>query len=89
MYFAKKAHCVSQPGISLVFVANILKFHLVSSYIGCQGLRYGRSGHGRTTFLAENGFGWTTFLADYDFIFAGLFFSADHDDQRLSNNFDN
>ena len=48
-----------------------------------------RSGHGRTTFLAENGFGQTTFLADYDFVFAGSFFSADHDDQRLSNNINN
>ena len=36
--------------------------------------RYGRSGHGRTTFLAENGFGRTTFLADYYFFLPGHFF---------------
>ena len=46
--------------------------------VGMQGRRrrYGRSGHGRTTFLAENGFGRTTFLADYVFIsiFAVSFF---------------
>ena len=36
--------------------------------------RYGRSGHGWTTFLAKNGFGRTIFLADYDFFFAASFF---------------
>ena len=41
--------------------------------------RYGRSGHGRTTFLAENGFGRTIFLADYDFFFCRVIFSADLD----------
>ena len=60
---------------------------LISTFnVNCLGQgRRRRSSHGRTTFLAENGFGRITFLADYDF-FAGSFFSADHDDQRLSNN---
>ena len=31
--------------------------------------RYDRSGHGRTTFLTENGFGRTPFSAEYIFLF--------------------
>ena len=31
--------------------------------------RYGRSGHGRTTFLGENCFGRITFSAEYDLFF--------------------
>ena len=30
--------------------------------------RYGRSGHGRTTFLAKEGFSRTTSLAEYTFL---------------------
>ena len=49
--------------------------------------RYGRSGHGRTTFLAENGFGRTPFSANYIFrFFLPGNFSAD---KILSNNIDN
>ena len=39
--------------------------------------RYGRSGHGRTTFLAENCFGRTTFSAEYDSFFLRVIFSAE------------
>ena len=35
---------------------------------------YGRSGHGRTTFLAENCFGRTTISAEYDFFYFCLVF---------------
>ena len=49
--------------------------------------RYGRSGHGRTTFLAENGFGQTLFSPDYIFFyFLPGNFSAD---KILSNNINN
>ena len=49
----------------------LIQVFCCSSLLSAQGRRrrYGRSGHGRTTFLAENCFGRTTFSAEYDFFY--------------------